>query len=278
MKILKSRKAIVLTIGIALALGLIILTSTGRAPLFLTNALGFIVVPVQTIMTDTATWASNARHYLGSVAPLLEENARLQQELEELRLNLSRLELLDEQIYTLTALLEMSNRYPALITTGADIIARDSNNWNARFTINKGEAHGVAQNMVLVAQGGLVGKVNFSADTFSQVTPLIDDTSVVGASTVRGGVNGFVRGNIALANQGLVLFETDPGTDIIEGDELITSSFGTIFPAGIHIGTITEIIGIDAGITRAIVEPVVDFSSLSATLVILGTVEDTAVQ
>ena len=248
-----------------------VFTATNRAPGFITNAMGFVIVPVQVAMSGTGNWFSNITHYFTGINSLIEENRRLTQEIEENLLNLSRLEVLETENYNLTQLLEMSRRYPQFTVVGADIISRDNNNWNSRFSINRGYSHGIEQNMVLIARGGLVGKINFSANNFSQVTPIIDDTSTVGAVTVRNGITGFIRGDLILGNQGLVRFETEAGADIIEGDEIITSTFGTVFPPGLQIGTIIYIEETGGhGMITAVVEPVADFRNLSAVLIITG--------
>lgn len=271
MKIFKSRNNVILTVAVIICIVLIVLTSTDRTPSFITNSLASIIVPVQNAMSNTALWFSNLGYHAMGTGPLIEENTRLTSEIEELLLILNRLEALEEENYNLTNLLDMSLRYPRFITTGAHIIARDNNNWNSRFTINKGYNNGVTQNMILVARGGLVGKINYSASNFSRVTPIIDDTSTVGAVTTRSGTVGFIRGNLQLSNQGLVIFETDQGTDIIEGDEIMTSAFGTIFPPGIRIGTITEIPDTSGTSVIAVVQPIVDFSNLNSALVITST-------
>ena len=270
MRLLQSRKIYFLLAGIVVCIFLISLTAGNRVPGAVTNALGVVIVPVQNVMADTGGWFGNIGAYFNNIDYLIAENQRLNAEIEELLLSLNRLELLEAHNYNLTQLLDMSQRYPRFKTTAADIISRDNNNWNSRFIINRGYNHGVEQNMVVVSRGGLVGKVTSGANSFSQVTPIVDDTSTVGAVTNRSGVTGFIRGDIMLGSRGLVRFETDAGTDIIEGDEIMTSTFGTIYPPGIPIGTIIEITESTTQGRVAIVQPTVNFDNLNSVLVITG--------
>ena len=56
---------------------------------------------------------------------------------------------------------------------------------------------------------------------------------------------------------------------MIQGDNVTTSGIGEIYPQGIHIGTIKEIITTSNIIDRyAIVEPAVDFATVTNVLVV----------
>ena len=59
------------------------------------------------------------------------------------------------------------------------------------------------------------------------------------------------------------------GAELIQGDNVTTSGIGEIYPQGIHIGTIKEIITTSNIIDRyAIVEPAVDFATVTNVLVV----------
>jgi len=268
-----NRTRAALLAAVIICFALIIFTINNRNPGFLTNSLGVVVVPVQGTFTNISNWVGNTVSRVGSGGDLAAENSRLLLEIENMQLDIARLELLERNNIELAYLLEMSQRYPRFDTTGSYIISRDSNNWNSSFIIDKGTNHGIEDNMVVVAQGGLVGRVVLTGSNWSRVTPIIDDTSTVGAMTSRTGDFGFVRGDISLTRQGLVRIEMNLGSDIIEGDDVITSTYGDIFPPGIRIGTITEIL--ESGPrTIAILEPEVDFTNLNAVLIIYNINDD----
>ena len=59
------------------------------------------------------------------------------------------------------------------------------------------------------------------------------------------------------------------GAELIQNDSVYTSGIGGIYPKGIIIGTIKEIITTSNVTDRyAVVEPAVDFSKLNAVLII----------
>lgn len=273
MRFFRSRGGIILMIATLLCLVLIAFTATGRRNNPLANALGYVIVPVQTGLGNALAWVGNIGYHFNQTGYLLSENQRLQQELEELLLVVGRLELLEASIAELNQLFQMAERYPRFDYIGAHVVSRDNNNWNSRFNIDRGGNHGIELNKVIVAHGGLVGRVSFVADTFATVTPIIDDTSSVGAIVNRNNVVGLARGDLLFSREGLLTFEVPLGTDIIVGDEISTSTFGTIFPPGIGIGTVVEILPPTAQEIVAVIEPHANFEQLNSVLVILDVVE-----
>lgn len=269
MWLFENKKRGFLTVCALIAVGLMALTATGRDGGIISNALGVVVVPTQRALTNSSQFVANFFTYIGDINRLIAENERLSVEVEGMLLELSRLSRLEADNLELTALLEMSQRYPQFEHIGAAIISRSNNNWHTSFTVDRGRNHGVAQNMVVTAHGGLVGRVVTTTDRSAHITPIIDDNSTVGAISSRGAF-GFIRGDLTLGRQGLVRFELEAGSDIIEGDEVLTSSYGTIYPPGIAIGTIIEIIQSTPAGVVALVEPVADFQNLNNVLIIMS--------
>ena len=72
---------------------------------------------------------------------------------------------------------------------GARVIARDSEKWFQVFRINKGSADGIAVDMNVVADGGLVGIVTDVGANYATVRSIIDDSSRVGAMSLDSSYN-----------------------------------------------------------------------------------------
>lgn len=267
MKFFFTKKRFLLIALIIVSMGLTLLTASGRDGGIVTNALSYLVVPIQSGITKSTQFVSGFFGNISDVSGLMTENQKLQLQIEGMMLDLTRLDLLEAENLELTSLLDMSQRYPEFSFVGASIISRNNNNWHTSFSVDRGRNHGIEQNMVAVAQGSLVGRVSVTSDLSAHITPIIDDTSAVGAITARGAF-GFIIGDLTLSSDGLVRFELDAGADIIEGDEVLTSSYGTIYPSGIPIGTIVSIFDSSATGIVAIVEPHVDFGNLNNVLII----------
>ena len=59
--------------------------------------------------------------------------------------------------------------------------------------------------------------------------------------------------------------------DIVVGDAVVTSGYGGLYPKGLLIGTVKEIVPDPSGVVkRAVLTPAVDFTKLEEVLVILN--------
>ena len=81
------------------------------------------------------------------------------------------------------------------------------------------------------------------------------------------------RRNLLQSNEMIVLTASVSAevvnTSVLQGDEVVTSGLGGIFPKGILIGTISEVVNTKNELDRyAVVTPATDFSKLETVLVI----------
>jgi len=270
MKFLEEHKKSALLITSLICIITIFLTLGDNRPTFVVNAVGYVVVPQQNVVTNTTGWISERIYFFNNAHEIELENIELRAKVDHLSAEYIRMELLERDNIHLRELLQLDQRYPNFSTIGAEIIARDSNNWNTSFIIDKGTSHGLDANMVVIAHGGLVGRIVHSGSNFSRVMPIIDDSSSVGATTLRTGDFGFVRGDLMFSTTGLLSMELlDLDSEILVGDEIITSALGRIYPNGISIGTVVDVQDNPATLTRvASILPTVDFRRLSTVLVI----------
>jgi rod shape-determining protein MreC len=124
--------------------------------------------------------------------------------------------------------------------------------------------------MVAIASGGLVGRISRVGFNYSVVTILLEDNFAIAAQSQRTQAEGVVRGDINLSSHGLLrMTRINPMADIVEGDIIHTSHISSIFPPGIRIGVVQEIGRSSTGEIYAIIDPSVDFSSLSIMFIIV---------
>ena len=220
------------------------------------NVLGFIITPAQNVTSSISSW--------------FDGNAELKAQVALLEADNKRLSLYEEENKRLSSLLEIAQKYPDYETTGVNIIAKDPGNWYFTFTINKGTKDGLSPDMVLTDAGGLVGRITECGYTYSKAESLLDSRSSVSAMSLRTGDLGVVKGDYTLMNDGLCKMEyIDAESEIMEGDEIVTSHLSDIYPSGITIGYVQEVVTDDNGLTKyAVIEPSVDFEHLSTLLVI----------
>jgi len=270
LEFLKKHKKAFISSLVGVSLLTILLTLGNRyQPSLIEKSLGFVVTPVQSAFTSVGNWFGRQYDFFAHMGELSGDNMRLRLQNEILSAEIGRLQLVDQDNERLSALLHTDRKYEEYPKIGARIIAKDMSNWYKTFTIDKGSNDGLAKNMVVLAAGGLCGRVSEVWFNSATVVAMIDDTFSVSAQSMRTGDTGFVRGEISLQLEGLCrMVFLDIDADIVEGDEIVTSQLTSIYPPGITIGTVIEVMPGANGTKSALIKPTVDFSRMSTVSVI----------
>jgi rod shape-determining protein MreC len=149
--------------------------------------------------------------------------------------------------YRLTELESQNQRMKDLLKVRASstdsgvwstVIGRGADSWWNQILIGKGSNDGIQAGAVVVAPGGLVGRVTHVSPNSSQILLISDPNSQVGVIISRSRFSGMLKGqsqNIAT----LEFFERDP--DVKVGDIVHTSQFSTLFPENVPVGRIKSI-------------------------------------
>ncbi|HEX7004254.1 MAG TPA: rod shape-determining protein MreC [Trueperaceae bacterium] len=185
------------------------------------------------------------------VEQLSEETARLEQLNRELALQV-------EQLQEVVQIRE--NQSPGVETT-APVIGVSSGSVLQRLTLGKGRVDGIVADMPVTAPQGLVGLVTEVGRSTSSVRLVSDIESRVGV-TVRGrGGQGIAIGEVGGRIRVIDFIERDP---VSVGDLVETSSYGGLFPRGVLLGEVVEVLPKDPNELRQsfLVQPAVDFSTL----------------
>lgn len=122
--------------------------------------------------------------------------------------------------------------------------------------------------MPVISDQGLVGHVISVTDKTAKVQTIIDTANTMSCVITTSRDMMIARGTL---NQNSTLKATFIPTEatILEGDKIETSGLGGIYPKGIHIGTIKQVVNTKNITDRyAIIETAVDFAKLETVLVI----------
>lgn len=240
----------------------------------LNTAAGYVVVPFQEGISNAGEWLSNRSEELGQIRQLLDENARLKEQVDELTSENTILQQERYELIRLRELMEMKEKYSQFETVGARIISRDSSNWYSNFTVDKGYEDGISVDMNVMAGGGLVGRITSVGPNWAKVTSIISDNSNVSGSVMPSGVNLIVSGDLQLMKDGVIRFsQLLDGDDQVEtGSKVVTSSISDKYLADILIGYIDTIFLDANNLTKSgYIMPVVDFEHLEEVLIITQT-------
>jgi rod shape-determining protein MreC len=120
----------------------------------------------------------------------------------------------------------------------AAVLARSADSWWQQLTLTKGSQAGVKVGDIVVAPGGLIGKVERVSASTSRVLLISDPSSQVGVMVSRTREMGVLQGT-GTQQSILEFFEKEP--DVALGDIVVTSGLSSLYPAGIVIGQVRSI-------------------------------------
>ena len=159
---------------------------------------------------------------------------------------------------------------PELSLIDAMAVGRESGDFITSFTLNKGSLSGIDTGMAVIDENGLVGYVSEVGLTYSKVTTIINDGVSVGVICPESAVYGALSGSYSYISEELCrLVCPDSTADLKEGDLIVTSGAGSIYPFGIAVGRVTRVEKDPySRNTVAYIEPSADLISASRVMVV----------
>lgn len=233
---------------------------------------GYVIVPFQRGISSVGGWLSTRADELSQIRTLLNENEALRQQVAELTEENIQLQQEKYELNTLRQLYDLDQQYAGYEKTGARIIARDSGNWYQSFTIDKGSNDGILEDMNVIADGGLIGRVVAVGPNWAKVVSIISDNHNVTGQILSTGDNLIVSGDLELMQKGVIRFSQllDSAGVVASGDKIVTSNISDKYLPGILIGYVSDIELDSNKLTKSgTVTPAVDFEHLEEVLVIL---------
>jgi rod shape-determining protein MreC len=272
MEFLNRHKRLFLLLGMVVCITAIVFTvNPSIRPGFIEKALSYTVVPVQRGVTAAGRWVAEKFSGFSDTVKLVDENKQLRDEINRLRVDNQRLDLLDEENKRLSALLAVQQKYEELPMRGAEIIGKDPMEWYDSYNIDLGANDGLTRNMAILGDGGgLLGVVRDVYPLTSKVISIIDSRCSVAVSCTRTGDNGILKGDTRLMQQGLCRMEyLHAEAQVMAGDEIVTSTLSNYYPPGVLVGTVLRVESNPDGLTKyAIVQPAAKTDDIETVLVV----------
>ena len=261
----------ILSLVIVVILVLVIVSSGGGNG---ANALGNIIsvpiAPLQSAVTFISGKISGVFEYFKDIKITKAENEALTQRINELEQENLVIDELRKENADLKDALNFKDQYEDYTFIGCTVTAKDPGNWFEVFTVNVGSKDGININSPVITSSGLVGRISGTDLLTSRVISIIDMDSTVSARVSSSRDVIFVRGDAVLRSQGLCRADyIGPDVVIAPGDTIETSGLGGIYPKGIVIGKVKEVIRNEGQYdSYAIITPVVDFKRLEDVIVL----------
>ena len=258
---------VIITVIILIAIVVLSNTDLNKVS-FIENIFSSIAMPIQNGLTYLKNKIEGNDSFFTDVKNLETENEELKKKNSELEQSLRELEIIKSENETLKEYVNLKDKYLEYKTLPAYIINKNINNYEKTIVINVGSKNGIKPKMTVIADKGLVGYVVSTTENTSKVQTIIDSatsvSSIISTSKEAIIVSGTLENNYTLKAS---YIPTD--ATLLENDNVETSGIGGIYPKGIHIGTIKQIVNTKNNIDRyAYIETAVDFSKLQTVLVI----------
>lgn len=271
MRLLKNKLTVTVIVLSVAFLGLIVATAT-RNTKGIESMAGDTLNPIQRVAYNMNRGLKDFVDIILNFSSVRAENKELVRENEELKNKLTEDSDLKEENERLKSLLELKNQNENYNYVATNIIAYAGSGVVDGYVIDKGSNDGIKKNMVVVAGSGLVGQVSTVGKNWSVVQTIINENinvSVMIESTREN--TGILQGYANNSNEYLLKVSNLPiDSQVEEGDQIITSGLGMLYPKEIRVG---EVISVEEDKVKvmktAIVRPSVDFNKLEELCVIV---------
>ena len=235
---------------------------------FLRDSVGW----VQTVVRKPALYVAGFFENMNELHNIYEENQVLKTHLDQYAETAVEVNVLRRQNEQLKEALNIKESLYDYHLIPALVIHRSPDRWNEYIGINKGEQDGIERDMAVITSKGLVGKVRHVSQFTSTVQLLRDHdrtnriSAMIDAEETE--VFGFIEGYDEETGA-LMLRKIEAEAEIAEGQTVVTSGLGGIFPRGLLIGEIIKIEADEYGLTKnAFVKPSASFHNLDYVMII----------
>ena len=228
----------------------------------------FFIAPVQEAVTDSVSFVKGIWSHYFYLVSVAQENDNLKKKLSRAFAKNSQYNEIELSNQRLRKLLNFKETTTSKILA-AEVISVDPSSWFKAVIIDKGSSDGVERGLPVVIRQGIAGQVVDVSSRYSKIMLIIDRNSSVDALVQRTRARGIIKGE---ATAGQCLFKYVLRKDDVRvGDTIVASGLDGVFPKGLPIGDVKEVVRRNSGVFQEVrVVPYIDFEKLEEVLVILN--------
>lgn len=263
-------KKLVLIVGaiVLIAVNVIVLSISSRRY----SAFGFeriaiaFVAPFQELATRMIRFSRDIWHSYFYLVTVSNENHILRDKLNQAIEENNQLRELKLSNTRLRNLLKFKKTITRQVIA-AEVIGKDPSTWFKTVIIDKGKADGLNKGFPVVMPRGIAGQVIEVSNHYSKVMLIIDRNSAVDALVQRSRARGVIKGE---STDKCRLDYVLRKHDVQKGDTVISSGSDGVYPKGLRIGQVSDIVKSNSDIFQEVtITPFVDFEKLEEVLVVL---------
>lgn len=271
MKPFKNKLAVTIVVLSVVFLGIIVLSIKGNSNI-ISSGVGGVISPLQKIVYTVNEKVKGSFDFFINFSNVKKENEELTAKNAELENKLIEYERMKDENTRLREMFDYSQTNANYDYLGCNIIGYSGGNISNGYIIDKGTKDGVEKDMVVITPAGLVGKVTKASSSFAIVQTILNENIAVAAMVESTDeTTGILQGITDSKNKNLTELSNIPIESAIkEGDKILTSGLGEMYPKEIRIGEVISVEVDNVGIMkRAVVKPYVDFNKLEELFVVV---------
>ena len=271
MKPFKNKLAVTIVVLSVAFLGIIVLSIKGNSNI-ISSGVGGVISPLQKIVYTVNEKVKGSFDFFINFSNVKKENEELTAKNAELENKLIEYERMKDENTRLREMFDYSQNNANYDYLGCNIIGYSGGNISNGYIIDKGTKDGVEKDMVVITPAGLVGKVTKASSSFAIVQTILNENIAVAAMVESTDeTTGILQGITDSKNKNLTELSNIPIESAIkEGDKILTSGLGEMYPKEIRIGEVISVEVDNVGIMkRAVVKPYVDFNKLEELFVVV---------
>lgn len=271
MKLLRNKLAVTIIVLSVSFLGLIVYTVKSENKNIIESGAGSTLNPAQTIIYKATDKVKETLDFFLNFSEIKAQNKELISKNQELENKLITYSDLKEENDRLRQILNFTEERDNYNYIACDIIGYSGGNFLDGYIVNKGKNANIQKGMIVIAAQGLVGQVTSVGENWSIVQSLVNENiavSVMVEST--RDATGYLKGFKDSQNRNLTkVYDLPMDSEVKEGDVIMTSGVGMIYPKEIKIG---EVISVEEDKVKvmksAVVKPYVDFNKLEELFIV----------
>ncbi len=232
--------------------------------------MGAVAVPFQKVAAAISGASEDFINKYIRIDSIIAENEQLTKENADLREKMVDYDMMKRENEQYKEAWQIKEENPSYQVVNANVIGRDALEKYYSFTIDKGSRHGVKVKDSVMTENGIVGRVIEVGPNYAKVATILDPSVSIGCMVSRTGDSGLVGGdNVLSQNKQCTMSLLARDTLATEGDEVITTGLGGVFPRGLPVGTVKEVLLEASGKSMyAIIDPYEDIESVKMVMVI----------
>lgn len=268
-----SRLIVVSSIFVVVSLSLLFVTvNNGLGNSGIVEVIHTGISSINNVLAKPVQFFSEQKDGIVNLIEAYKENKELKQVVANLETQVAEMDSLQKENDSLRQNLGMADQYTDKTVISALVSVRTPTSWSHQLTISAGSNQGISKDMLVIANGGLVGIVTEIYPNSADVKLLSNSDEFtkipVRLSVDKKEIYGILSGYDTDTNS-FIISQLNSKEDIPVGSNVVTSDLAGTTPSNLQVGKVTSVKN-NGGTTNkeVFVTPTANFSNIYSVLIV----------